>query len=172
MSAIVDEANDDLGRVDASDIETARNIGLDDDMFPPVQELQEESSRMPDLGPRVEEGLSDQDSILEAVNQIDEGEEERKSIDIHDQIRKLKQSLQEYEDENSELRAKIDQLESELAEYANQKELDDEDNGESLIPHIKVTLNQFLRNVPLIDRQNEDLLTVIFNMMKYTDREI
>lgn len=26
--------------------------------------------------------------------------------------------------------------------------------------------------MPLIDRQNEDLLTVIFNMMKYTDREI
>lgn len=42
MSAIVDEANDDLNRVDASDIETARNIGLEDDMFPPVQEMHDE----------------------------------------------------------------------------------------------------------------------------------
>ena len=41
MSAIVDEAaqeDDILNRVDASDIETARNIGLEDDMFQPVQE--------------------------------------------------------------------------------------------------------------------------------------
>ena len=39
MSAIVDEAaqeDDILNRVDASDIETARNIGLEDDMFQPV----------------------------------------------------------------------------------------------------------------------------------------
>lgn len=36
MSAIVDEANDDLDRVDASDIETARNIGLEDEIFPTV----------------------------------------------------------------------------------------------------------------------------------------
>ena len=42
MSAIVDEAaqeDDILNRVDASDIETARNIGLEDDMFQPVQEV-------------------------------------------------------------------------------------------------------------------------------------
>ena len=42
MSAIVDEAaqeDDMLNRVDASDIETARNIGLEDDMFQPVQEV-------------------------------------------------------------------------------------------------------------------------------------
>ena len=42
MSAIVDEAaqeDDILNRVDASDIETARNIGLEGDMFQPVQEV-------------------------------------------------------------------------------------------------------------------------------------
>jgi len=39
MSAIeVDEATEDINRVDASDIETARNIGLEDEMFEPVIE--------------------------------------------------------------------------------------------------------------------------------------
>ena len=41
-----------------------------------------------------------------------------------------------------------------------------------MIPHIKVTLIQFLRNVSLTDRQNEDLLTIIFNMMEFTEVEI
>ena len=41
-----------------------------------------------------------------------------------------------------------------------------------MIPHIKVTLIQFLRNVPDTGRQNEDLLTIIFNMMDFTNTEI
>ena len=41
-----------------------------------------------------------------------------------------------------------------------------------MIPHIKVTLIQFLRNVALTDRQNEDLLTIIFNMMSFTEVEV
>ena len=52
------------------------------------------------------------------------------------------------------------------------KEQQEEDSGQSLIPHIKVTLIQFLRNVALCDRQTEDLLTIIFNMMEFTDVEI
>lgn len=85
---------------------------------------------------------------------------------------KFKVAFQRSESECVDLKSKLVRLESQIMEIESQKELDDEDNGESLIPHIKVTLNQFLRNVPLIDRQNEDLLTVIFNMMKYTEREI
>ena len=51
MSAIVDEAKYDMNRADASDIETARNIGLEDEMFAPVQEHNlEESARMADRG--------------------------------------------------------------------------------------------------------------------------
>lgn len=48
MSAIeVDEATEDINRVDASDIETARNCGLEDEMFEPViEQKMEESSRM------------------------------------------------------------------------------------------------------------------------------
>lgn len=59
-----------------------------------------------------------------------------------------------------------------MDELNEQKEIDDEDNGSSLIPHIKVTLIQFLRNVAITDRQNEDLLTIIFNMMEFTNVEI
>jgi len=48
MSAIVNEAVAN-NRADASDIETARNIGLEDELFDPVPEMRgEESSRMPD----------------------------------------------------------------------------------------------------------------------------
>lgn len=107
MSAIVDEANDDLQRVDASDIETARNIGLEDDMFPPVQELMEESSKMPDIGARIEQH-SDQDSILSAVNQL---EEEDKDGGLINEIRKYKASLQRSETENFELRNRFEELE-------------------------------------------------------------
>ena len=35
-----------------------------------------------------------------------------------------------------------------------------------------MTLIQFLRNVAITDRQNEDLLNIIFNMMEFTDVEI
>ena len=51
FSDIVNEANDDLQQVNASDIETARNIvGLEDDHFDPVEEVKDESSRLPDRG--------------------------------------------------------------------------------------------------------------------------
>lgn len=116
------------------------------------------------------ESQSDQDSILDAVNQIDEDHGD--DGDQETQVYKFKVAFQRSESECVDLKSKLVRLESQIMEIESQKELDDEDNGESLIPHIKVTLNQFLRNVPLIDRQNEDLLTVIFNMMKYTEREI
>ena len=50
--------------------------------------------------------------------------------------------------------------------------LKEDDFGENRLPHIKVTLIQFLRNVPLTDRQNEDLLTIIFSMMEFSDTEM
>lgn len=48
MSAIeVDEATQEINRVDASDIETARNLNMDDEMFAPVEEENnEESARL------------------------------------------------------------------------------------------------------------------------------
>ena len=71
MSAIeVDEATQELNRVDASDIETARNIGLEDDMFAPVAEnqLEESGSRMAKnpntVGAQMDMMSNDGDSIL------------------------------------------------------------------------------------------------------------
>lgn len=63
MSVIVDEAVD-VPKIDASDIETARNI---DEMFPPVEELKEESSRLPDRV-ALKDFSDDQDSELDVIN--------------------------------------------------------------------------------------------------------
>ena len=84
----------------------------------------------------------------------------------------MRKKLQRAETETENLKRKLTEREGELEELQKKKEEDDEDNGASLIPHIKVSLIQFLRNVALTDRQNEDLLTVIFNMMEFTDSEI
>ena len=79
--------------------------------------------------------------------------------------------LDKLESENLELRQKLSTVEKQL-ETLNEKNDSENEDGGSLIPHIKVTLIQFLRNVPFTDRQNEDLLTIIFNMMEFTDVEI
>ena len=56
--------NTHIDRLDASAVETARNI--DDEMFAPVEELKDESSRMPDRRGDIE--YSDQDSVADVVN--------------------------------------------------------------------------------------------------------
>ena len=71
MSAIVDEATQLNNRVDASDIETARNIGFEDEIFAPVPESKEDDSRIPDQR-GLKEYLSDHDSAIDIVNQMDE----------------------------------------------------------------------------------------------------
>lgn len=38
--------------------------------------------------------------------------------------------------------------------------------------HIKGTLLQFLKNCPLTDRNNEELLSIVFSMMEFTKDEI
>ena len=49
---------------------------------------------------------------------------------------------------------------------------DDSDNGDSMLPHIKSTLMQFLRNVPLGEQRNEEILAPIYSMMSFTPAEI
>ena len=76
MSAIVDEAGIEgsgLNKFDKSDIETARNIGFEDEMFKPVKEMEmaEESSRLPDQID-IKEHFSENDSVNDIMNQIDE----------------------------------------------------------------------------------------------------
>jgi hypothetical protein len=44
--------------------------------------------------------------------------------------------------------------------------------GAGLINHIKGTLLLFLKNCPVTDRNNEDLLSIVFKMMEFTRDEI
>ena len=87
-------------------------------------------------------------------------------------VHQLRSKLERAEAENDELKEKLYRVQNELRELSEKQEQDDEDGGSSVIPHIKVTLIQFLRNVPDTGRQNEDLLTIIFNMMDFTNTEI
>ena len=41
-----------------------------------------------------------------------------------------------------------------------------------MIAHIKGTLIQFLKNLPLTDPKNEELLKIIYSMMEFTPNEI
>lgn len=41
-----------------------------------------------------------------------------------------------------------------------------------MIAHIKGTLIQFLKNLPLTEAKNEELLKIIFSMMEFTPTEI
>ena len=43
---------------------------------------------------------------------------------------------------------------------------------QATLKHIKGTLLQFLKNCPLTDRNNEELLTIVFSMMEFTKEEI
>ena len=42
----------------------------------------------------------------------------------------------------------------------------------SVIDHIKGTLIQFLKNCPLTDKNNEQLLAIVFSMMEFSKNEI
>ena len=42
----------------------------------------------------------------------------------------------------------------------------------TMIAHIKGTLIQFLKNLPLTEAKNEELLKIIFSMMEFTQTEI
>lgn len=41
-----------------------------------------------------------------------------------------------------------------------------------MISHIKGTLIQFLKNIPLTDSKNEELLKIIYSMMEFTPTEM
>lgn len=94
---------DNIGRLDASPVRTARNI--DDEMFP-VEEVKDESSRMPDRGPK--DHYSDQDSVMDVVNQMDEEEDAiSESVGNAPAVMKLRQRLERAEAEVYELKQKL-----------------------------------------------------------------
>ena len=45
-------------------------------------------------------------------------------------------------------------------------------DAQATLKHIKGTLLQFLKNCPLTDRNNEELLAIVFSMMEFTKEEI
>jgi hypothetical protein len=94
--------------VNASDIETARNIvGLDDDHFDPVEEVKDESSRLPDRGGVKD--FSDQDSVIDVVNQMEEDDGGLGSGDFSNSptVHQLRSKLERAETENDELKEKL-----------------------------------------------------------------
>lgn len=100
MSAIVVQADmDDV--LDASPVESARNTGLDGEMFEPVEEMKDESSRHPDRGGMKEYMYEDGDSAIDIVNQMDEEDESARSSTA------FKAQLQRLELENIELKKKL-----------------------------------------------------------------
>jgi hypothetical protein len=46
------------------------------------------------------------------------------------------------------------------------------DEETTMIAHIKGTLIQFLKNLPLTDPKNEELLKIIYSMMEFNANEI
>lgn len=68
----------------------------------------------------------------------------------------------------------ISMLQQRLAEIDNnQNEQDDKesDDDHHLLDHVKGTLIQYLKLTPLTDKANEELLKIIFSMMKVTSAE-
>ena len=53
----------------------------------------------------------------------------------------------------------------------NESLLKNEDE-QTVIAHIKGTLIQFLKNLPLTEQKNEELLKIIYSMMEFTPEEI
>ena len=64
----------------------------------------------------------------------------------------------------------VRELKQELERAAEQLARNDEEA--TMIAHIKGTLIQFLKNLPLTDAKNEELLKIIYSMMEFTPNEI
>ena len=78
---------------------------------------------------------------------------------------------QQYKLKYLEAEKKIAALVGELKR--NQESMLSDENVDSMmIANIKGSLIQFLKNTPITDKQNEDLLKVIYSMMEFTKEEI
>jgi hypothetical protein len=64
----------------------------------------------------------------------------------------------------------VKSLKLELERAADTLARNDEET--TMIAHIKGTLIQFLKNLPLTDPKNEELLKIIYSMMEFTPNEI
>lgn len=83
-------------------------------------------------------------------------------------MKDLEAQIEDYKNQVADLVNELKVAQEKITELHNNEEGD----PENLIPHIKATLYQFLRNIPLSERSNEDLLTIIYNMMDFSVQEI
>ena len=69
-------------------------------------------------------------------------DEDEDGANINDEpaVIKLQQKLQRAESENLELREQLNCAKADMKAMSEKKEVEDEESGSSLIPHIKVTL--------------------------------
>ena len=78
-------------------------------------------------------------------------------------------NIEKLKSENDDLKAKLHQL----SQTINASNLGGQSGGDQMtIKHIKGTLLQFLKNCPMTDRNNEELLKIIFGMMEFTPEEV
>lgn len=122
MSAIIDEPTDGMHQIDASDFETARNIGLDDEIFAPVQEQMIEESARNSIRKNQGAYSDEDDSILDAVNQMVEDDDRRASQTRNSIVSNIGKALQRAETENLDLKMKLQALESQIEDLTAQKE--------------------------------------------------
>ena len=160
------------------DVLTARNDnqeqdedGLENAMFEVAKNSKHEDNDQDDhLGNYLEEGnmndalgkdFMSEGSFREVVQDIKGHMESSGEKAVVDNA--LLQKLEEAE-------RKIKSLKEEL-DRANESIVKNDDDS-TVIAHIKGTLIQFLKNLPLTEQKNEELLKIIYSMMEFTPDEI
>ena len=66
----------------------------------------------------------------------------------------------------------IEELKSQLKEMTARQPADHDEDTSTTIAHIRGTLFQFLKTTPITDRQNEELLKIVFSMMEFSAAEV
>jgi len=127
---------------------------------------------MPDDRAGMKDYISENDSVLDVVNQMDKDNVIDMSGDINEDAGAVVAKMGQMENEIVDLKLKLNMAERQIEDMIEEKEKQDEESGQSLIPQLKGVFIQFLRNVAITNPQNEVLLTVIFNMLEFTEVEI
>ena len=156
---------------------TARNDfehdedGLENAMFEVAKNSRDDVDHDDQLGNDLEDGnLNDavgddfmsEGSFREVVQDI-KGQMESSDKKVgHDNFL-LKQQLEEAERTIKSLKEELELTKENLANHEDES---------TVIAHIKGTLIQFLKNLPLTDLKNEELLKIIYSMMEFTTDEI
>ena len=119
---------------------------------------------MPNMGGVEAEGnFFDQSSMMLGGAIIEELGDKGALVD------QMQTTVDRLQRENEDLKQKIQTNNSQL-NNASSSGLQSGEQG--LIKHIKGALAQFLRNCAVTDRNNEELLSIVFSMMEFTPLEV